>query len=81
MLRRLGTVLYWLGCIIAGLTAAFGVYVFIVEGYGRKDGPMVTGVILLIAFVIWLAGFALSLYPFRTKGVGRASRRSRQVLG
>jgi phage-related protein len=56
MIERLGTVIYWIGCIIAALTAAFGVLIYVYEGFGRKDGPVVTGFILLTAFVIWLAG-------------------------
>jgi hypothetical protein len=59
MVGRLGTVLYWIGCIIAVLTAAFGISIYLCEGFGRKDGPAVTGFILLTAFVIWLAGYAL----------------------
>jgi hypothetical protein len=59
MVGRLGTVLYWIGCIIAGLTASIAGLLFMSEGYARKDGPIVTGFILVIAFVIWLAGYAL----------------------
>jgi hypothetical protein len=59
MIERLGTVIYWIGCIIAALTAAFGVLIYVYEGFGRKDGPVVTGFILLTAFVVWLAGYAI----------------------
>jgi len=59
MVARLGTVLYWIGCITAGLTASVAALLYMSEGYTRKDGPMVTGFILVIAFIIWLAGYAL----------------------
>jgi hypothetical protein len=36
MLERLGTVLYWIGCIIAGLIAVFAILIFFSEGFGRK---------------------------------------------
>jgi hypothetical protein len=59
MVARLGTVLYWIGCIGAALTAAIAALIYVSEGYGRQDGPFVTAAILVIAFVIWLAGFGL----------------------
>jgi hypothetical protein len=59
MAGRLGKVLYWLGCIIAGLTAFIGILIYTYEGYGRKDGLIVTGFVLVIAFAIWLIGLAL----------------------
>ena len=59
MAGRLGKVLYWLGCIIAGLTAVIGILIYTSEGYGRKDGPIVTGFVLVVAFAIWLIGLAL----------------------
>lgn len=59
MVGRLGTVLYGIGCIMAGLTAAIAAILYFSEGYGRKDGPAVTGFILIVAFVIWLIGYAL----------------------
>jgi hypothetical protein len=59
MAGRLGKVLYWLGCIIAGLTALIGILIYASEGYGRKDGPVVTGFVLVVAFAIWLIGVAL----------------------
>jgi hypothetical protein len=59
MAARLGTVLYWIGCIIAGLTASMAVVIFLSEGLARKDGPAVTVAILVVAFAIWLAGYGL----------------------
>jgi hypothetical protein len=59
MVGRLGTVLYWIGCIIAFLTGGFALYVYAIEGHSRSDGYAVTGGILVVAFVIWLIGYAL----------------------
>jgi hypothetical protein len=59
MMGRLGTVLYWLGSIVAALTAALAALLYFSEGYARKDGPVVSGFILVIAFIIWLVGYAL----------------------
>jgi hypothetical protein len=59
MLQRLGKVLYRLACIAAGLTVVIAVLLYATEGYAKKDGPGLTIVFLVIAFVIWLAGLAL----------------------
>lgn len=59
MVGRLGTVLYWIACIIAFLTGGFALYVYAIEGHSRSDGYAVTGAILVVALVIWLIGYAL----------------------
>jgi uncharacterized membrane protein YjgN (DUF898 family) len=59
MLSRLGKVLYWTGCIFAGLIAAFACLLYFSESYQRHDGPTVTVAILVFAFVVWLIGAAL----------------------
>jgi hypothetical protein len=66
MAGRIGNVLYWLGCIIAGLIALAGVYVYIMEGHGRSDGLVVTAGFFVAAFVVWLFGRA-ALYIFAAR--------------
>lgn len=58
MAERIGNVLYWLGCIAAGLTALFGLGVYLAEGHSKADGIVVTGFMLVAAFVFWLTGRA-----------------------
>ena len=76
MLERLGSVLHWIGCILAGLTAVFALLIFVSEGYGRKDGLMVSGAILIVAFVIWLAGYALRYILAGPSQSGRTAGKS-----
>jgi len=59
MAARIGNVIYWLGCIIAGLTVMAGVAVYIVEGHSRSDGVVVTAGFFITAFVFWLVGRAM----------------------
>jgi hypothetical protein len=56
MAERLGKVLYWLSCVIAGLTVLIGILIYASEGYARKDGLIVTGLVLAVAIAIWLIG-------------------------
>jgi hypothetical protein len=59
MAARIGNVLYWLGCILAALTAAAGVAVYAVEGHGRGDGIGILIGFLVAAIIPWLIGRAL----------------------
>ncbi len=58
MAARIGNVIYWLGCIIAGLIALAGVCVYAMEGYYRNDGIPVTAAFFIAAVVPWLVGRA-----------------------
>jgi hypothetical protein len=66
MMTRIGNVLYWLACIIAGLIAILGVYVYIMEGHSKNDGVAVTAGFFVAAFVAWLIGRA-ALYIFAAR--------------
>jgi len=59
MINRLANVLYWIACILAALTASIALLIYFGEGYGRKDGPLVTGIILVVALIIWAVGAAI----------------------
>ena len=54
MAARLGNVLYWLGCIVAVVTAAIGAFVW----FNRTEpGDVVTVIILVVlAAIAWLIG-------------------------
>jgi hypothetical protein len=56
MLTRLGNVLYWLGCIVAGLIIAADGYDFYMEGADHYKGGYVF--IAVIAFAVWFVGRA-----------------------
>ena len=58
MAERIGNVLYWLGCIVAGLTALLGVGIYLAEGQNKNDGLMVMGFVFVFAFIAWLIGRA-----------------------
>src|SRR5258707_3235095 len=49
--KRLSNVLYWLGWILAVLTAAVGGLFFATEGYAPKEGTIFTGALLAIASI------------------------------
>jgi hypothetical protein len=57
MLGRLGNVLYWLGCITAGLTMAVGGFMVYADG-GRSEDIFMLIVFGLIALAVWLLGRA-----------------------
>ncbi|QHP69545.1 hypothetical protein EI171_20990 [Bradyrhizobium sp. LCT2] len=59
MIDRLANVLYWIACMFAALTASIALLIYFGEGYGRKDGPLVTGTILVLALIIWAVGAAI----------------------
>lgn len=54
MVARLGIVLYWAGCFVAGVIAIIYGYVFVTEG---GDAPLVVFAVFL-ALVSWLLGRA-----------------------
>jgi uncharacterized membrane protein len=57
MLARLGNVLYWLSCIVAGLIIAVYAYVTYMEPYHPDQFGM--GIfVVAIAFAVWLVGRA-----------------------
>lgn len=58
MIGRLGNVLYWLGCIIAGLIAILAVYAYIMEGHSKSDGLGLTVAFFVAALVAWIFGWA-----------------------
>jgi hypothetical protein len=58
MAARLGHVLYWLGCIIAGLLALFAV-IIVSEGQSRTEYTWYTAAFVLVfAVAAWLIGRA-----------------------
>jgi len=81
MVARLGTVLYWIGCITAGLTASVAALLYMSEGYTRKDGPKVTGFILGHRLYYLARRVRTAVCPVRPQGVDRCDWRSGQVLG
>ena len=54
MVERLGNVLYWLGCILAGLTVLVGTGMF-----WRNGGVEVFLIVCFAALIIWVIGLAL----------------------
>jgi hypothetical protein len=58
MLARLGHLLYWLGCIFAGLTVIYAGVIYSTEGYARSEGAGLLVVFALMAFAVWLIGRA-----------------------
>jgi hypothetical protein len=59
MAERIGNVIYWFACIVAGLTVLAGIAVYVGEGYRRSDGAWVTVGFFVAAFVFWLIGRAV----------------------
>jgi hypothetical protein len=57
MAERIGNVLYWLGCSVAGLTVLLGVGLYLAEGH-KSEALLVTGVVFVFAFIAWLVGRA-----------------------
>jgi hypothetical protein len=57
MAGRIGNVLYWLGCIVAGLSVLVGVAAY-VEEHNKSGGLFVTGFFIVVALVVWLVGRA-----------------------
>jgi uncharacterized protein with PQ loop repeat len=57
MAHRIGNVLYWLGCIVAGLTALLAVFVFFTS-QNQSEGLLVMLFVLVFAFLAWLIGRA-----------------------
>jgi len=58
-MARLGNVIYWLGCIAAGITLATGAFEAVT---GAFDSPWHFLVVALIAAVIWLAGWGFRYF-------------------
>ena len=59
MAGRLGTVLFWIGCILAGLTSLLAATIYLSSGYNRNGGAIAVIAVLVIAFVFGLAGYGL----------------------
>jgi hypothetical protein len=57
MAERVGNVLYWLGCIVAGLTVLLGVGVFFAS-QNQREGLSVMAFVFVFAFIAWLVGRA-----------------------
>jgi hypothetical protein len=55
----LGKVIYWLGCIAAGITLATGAFEAVT---GAFDTPWQFLIVVLIAAVIWLAGWGFHYF-------------------
>jgi hypothetical protein len=66
MSARIGNVIYWFGCVITGLTAMMGIYVYVMDGHSRSDGVVVTAGFFAAALVFWLIGRAV-LYVLSAK--------------
>jgi hypothetical protein len=56
MLERLGNILYWLGCGLATLITALGVYLGFDENTGAGRGWMVFAFCAVVAILFWLVG-------------------------
>ena len=56
---RLGNMIYWLGCIAAGITLATGAFEAVT---GAFDSPWDFLVVAIIATVIWLAGWGFRYF-------------------
>jgi hypothetical protein len=53
MLKRLGDVVYWLGCIAAGITLLAGGYE---AAWGAFDSRWYFLIVVVVAAVVWLLG-------------------------
>jgi hypothetical protein len=60
MLARLGNVLYWAGCIVAGLIVIYAGVIYSTEGYARSEGAGLLVVFALMAFAVWPIGYVLA---------------------
>ena len=58
MIDRIGNVLYWLACSVAGLTVIAGIAIYASEGRTRSDGLGVLAGFCVAAFLLWLVGRA-----------------------
>jgi hypothetical protein len=61
MLARLGNVLYWLGCILAGFAVICAIAMVVIPS-NPNDTPVSSGLPIVFAvgaFMIWLIGRAL----------------------
>ena len=59
---RLGNMIYWLGCIAAGITLATGAFEAV---RGAFDSPWDFPGVAMIAAVIWLAGWGFRYFYSR----------------
>lgn len=58
MAGRIGNVLYWLGCIVAGLITILAVGMYLAETHNKSEALLVSGFILIFAVAAWLIGRA-----------------------
>jgi hypothetical protein len=57
MAQRIGNVLYWIGCIAAGLTVLMAIGIYFADGM-KKDTLIVTGFLCVLAVIPWAIGRA-----------------------
>jgi hypothetical protein len=58
MAERIGNVLYWLGCIVAGLITILAVSMYLAETHNKNETLLVSGFILIFAVAARLIGRA-----------------------
>jgi hypothetical protein len=58
MAARIGNVLYWLGCILAGLITLLAVGMYLAEQHNKNEALLVSGFVLIFALVSWSVGWA-----------------------
>jgi hypothetical protein len=62
MLARLGNVIYWIGCIAAGITVVTGAFEAL---SGAFPSPWYFLIVVLIAAVVWLMGWGFRYFYSR----------------
>jgi hypothetical protein len=62
VLARLGNVIYWIGCIAAGITVVAGGFETI---SGAFDSPWYFLIVVLAAAIIWLMGWGFRYFYSR----------------
>jgi hypothetical protein len=62
VLARLGNVIYWMGCIAAGITVVAGGFEAI---SGAFDSPWYFLIVVLVAAIIWLMGWGFRYFYSR----------------
>jgi uncharacterized membrane protein len=55
-MRRIGQIVYWVGCSTAALILALGVYLYLVEFKTRDDNLIMALGFLVAALLVWTAG-------------------------
>jgi hypothetical protein len=56
MLARAGRIVYWVGCGLAALILAFGVYLYFIEFKNRDEHLLAAVGFVVAALLVWIAG-------------------------